>query len=173
MRHKQPDSHVRRREPNSVELRGRAGRKHARGGGAQRRSAPVAGWNIVWVWSAGRARQRSWSTQVWRKRRGWRWLQQVRCTFNHLSHYLTICLTTKLFLLRPLKLNQKIIPVLLLIFLSFLFAWYLSVSPRADLFSSTLSCNKKEEKNHQTSQQGSEPLANQVSNKGASPLPIK
>jgi hypothetical protein len=28
---------------------------------------------------------------------------------------------------------------------------YRTVSPRADLFSSTLSCNKKEEKNHQTS----------------------
>ncbi len=35
--------------------------------------------------------------------------------------------------------------------------WLKSVSPRADLFSSTLSCNKKEEKNHQTSQQGREP----------------
>ncbi len=32
-----------------------------------------------------------------------------------------------------------------------------SVSPRADLFSSTLSCNKKEEKNHQTSQHGRAP----------------
>jgi hypothetical protein len=90
----------------------------------------------------------------------------VRCTFNHLSHYLTICLTTKLFLLRPLKLNQKIIPVLLLIFLSFLFAWYLSVSPRADLFSSTLSCNKKEEKNHQTSHFECAPPVNQASNFG-------
>jgi hypothetical protein len=54
--------------------------------------------------------------------------------------------------------------------------WYLptylpirSVSPRADLFSSTLSCNKKEEKNHQTSQLGNlgAPLVNQVSNMGA------
>ncbi len=40
-------------------------------------------------------------------------------------------------------------------------------------FSSTLSCNKKEKKNHQTSQQGPEPPANQVGNRGASPLPIK
>ncbi len=34
-------------------------------------------------------------------------------------------------------------------------------------FSSTLSCNQKEEKNHQTFQWGHEPSANQVSNKGA------